>query len=415
LRIFADLHLHSKYSRATSDRMNATDLAEAAKVKGVNLLGTGDFTHPEYLEELKTKLTNFSDGFYEHDGVHFVLSAEVSSIYSQGGRQRRIHQLILAPDFESVDSINSELLKRGRLDYDGRPIFGLTAPEIIDLCTDACEKCMVIPAHIWTPWYSVYGSNSGFDSMKECYGDSIKHIHAIETGLSSDPAMNWRLSELDDFTILSNSDSHSPWPWRLGRECNVFELKKMSYHEMKNVIEEKDTKKLLYTVEVDPSYGKYHYDGHRNCNVSLSPEEAKKYNNICPVCRKPLTIGVLHRVEELADRPEGFKPKDAVPFKTLVPLSELIAAAPGRGMATQTVWKEFDSLTSSSASELDVLLEMPESELLKRTDEKTVDLVLRNRNGTLKIKPGYDGVYGEIMLDEARPAASASQKTLADF
>ncbi|RLG21661.1 DNA helicase UvrD [Candidatus Micrarchaeota archaeon] len=407
MKIIADLHLHSHFSRATSPKMNLEGISEGARKKGLNLLGTGDFTHPKYFEELKRKLlpSDNGTGIYEYNGIHFMLQVEISLIYQQGGKQRRVHHVIFAPDFEAAEQINSMFSKWGRLDYDGRPIFGKSSMEFMDALMALCPDAFVVPAHAWTPWYGIFGSMSGFDSLKEAFGEHVRHIHAIETGLSSDPAMNWRISELDNVSLISNSDSHSPYPWRLGREANVFDTK-MTYKDITNTITTR--KGFEYTIEVDPAYGKYHYDGHRNCGVSMSPEEARKHNNICPVCGKPLTLGVEHRVEDLADRPAGYRPKHAVDFIKLLPLAELIATARKRSLSSPTVTKEMHQIMKDY-SELYVLTEMPEDEIRKIADESLAELILKNRNQELKIKPGYDGVYGEIILE------SGAQSSLLDF
>src|SRR3990170_5858855 len=311
MRIIADLHIHSQYSRSTSPDMNVDTLAVWAKKKGINLIGTGDFTHPKYFAGLKDKLKPLDNGLFVLKSAissqlsattHFMLTAEVSSIYTQGGKTRKIHNLIFAPSFEAVEKINSEFGKRGNVVSDGRPIFGFSAQELIKIVLDASPDCMVIPAHAWTPWFSIFGSKSGFDSIEECFGDYAKHIHAIETGLSSDPEMNWRLSMLDNITLISNSDAHSPA--KIGREANVFDCG-MDYFEIMEIIKKKDKKRFLYTMEFFPEEGKYHYDGHRECKVLMSPAETKKGHGKCPVCGKGATVGVMHRVDALADRPAG--------------------------------------------------------------------------------------------------------------
>jgi uncharacterized protein (TIGR00375 family) len=400
---YADLHIHGPFSRGTSENLSIAKLEEYARIKGVGLMGAGDFTHPTWLETLKKELTPRDGALYTKSGFPFLLTSEISIIYSHEGKTRKVHHVVLAPDFAAVDSIRERLLKRGRLDYDGRPTFGMSCAEIVELVHDADDRCECIPAHAWTPWFSVFGSNSGFDSLKDAYQDAIKHIHAYETGLSSDPPMNWRVSQLDGFTLLSFSDSHSFWPWRIGRELTAFEGAP-SYDNVLSAIR-KNT--VAGTVEVEPAYGKYHFDGHRDCGVSMSPDEARKHGNTCPVCHKPLTIGVLHRVEELADRPVGFQPKNAKPFHSLIPLSEIIAAVTGKGIATKAVWDEYNSLVRSS-SELSVLLHMPRPELLSRSNERIADAIIQVRDGSVHVKPGYDGVYGE-------PELGASQKTLAGW
>lgn len=399
MKIFADLHLHSHYSRATSDKMDIENLERYAKVKGVNLLGTGDFTHPLWLNELKKKLKENNGLFqFKDKDVFFILQAEVSSIYNDG-ETRKVHNVILAPSFEVVDQINDFLKNYGKLESDGRPILTkIDCAELTEKLVEISNEIMIIPAHIWTPWFSVFGSKSGFDSIDDCFKDQIKNIFALETGLSSDPAMNWRLSALDRFTLVSNSDSHSPWPSRLGRELNAFETD-MKYKEVINAIKEKDPKRFLYTIEVDPAYGKYHWDGHRIHDVSIDPKEAIKYHNLCPVCGKPLTIGVLHRVEELADREEGFVPRNVIPFKSLLPLSELIAEFYSTQPFSKKVWEESTKLTKEFGSELNVLLNVDEDRLKTLVDEKLAEIIIRNREGKLKVQPGYDGVYGKLVLN----------------
>ena len=400
MNITADLHLHSRYSRACSKDLSLKTLEKWGKVKVLNLLGTSDFTHPEWIKELKRSLVEKDGIFQTASGFNFVLQTEVSLIYSQGNKGRRVHNIVLAPNFDVVDQITEYLLKRGRVDYDGRPIFKIPCPEFVENLKQISKDIEVIPAHIWTPWFSMFGSNSGFNSVKECFQDQTKHIFALETGLSSDPLMNWRLSQLDKYTLISNSDSHSYWPWRIGREANVFEMKKLSY---KNLIKTlKDREGFKYTIEVDPNYGKYHVDGHRKCNFCSMPKQTKQLNGICPVCKSPMTIGVLSRVEELADRPEGFTPKGAVPFKTLLPLSEMISMQVGKAIATKTVWEIYNKLVKDGISEYDVLLNMSKEELIKYVDEKLADTIIKNRYGQIKVKPGYDGEYGIPEIDEKR-------------
>ena len=326
-------------------------------------------------------------------------------IYTQGDKGRRVHLVVLAPDSKAVDQITSYLGKKGRLDYDGRPIFKIPCPEFTEEMKKIDERIEIIPAHIWTPWFSVFGSNSGFNSLKDCFQDQVKNIHAIETGLSSDPEMNWRISELDSKAIVSFSDMHSFWPWRIGREVTVFDTKP-TYD---NLIKAIRNKKIKETIDVDPAYGKYHYDGHRACNIVFSPKESKNHNNICPVCKNKLTIGVENRVEELADRPAGFKPENAVPFKRIIPLSELISLTTKKAIATQAVWNEYHKLADGK-SEFDVLLNAPLEELKQKVSMELAELIIRNREGKIKVKPGYDGVYGIPLLSD-----EGSQKSLAEF
>ncbi|MFH8119722.1 MAG: endonuclease Q family protein [Candidatus Aenigmatarchaeota archaeon] len=400
--VIADFHVHSLWSKATSKQMNLKGIAEGAKIKGLNLVGTGDFTHPKWFEELKDKLEVLEDsGLFFYEDVFFTLTSEVATYFEVRGEIKRVHHVIHAPSFEIVEQIVDKLIKYGNLNSDGRPVLNLSAQELVEILTEISEDVLIYPAHAWTPWMSCFGSKSGFNSMEECYQDQVKNIFALETGLSSNPEMNWRLSSLDKFTLLSNSDSHSPHPWRLGREANVFDLKKISYWEIFDVIKKKDGKRFLYTIEVDPNYGKYHFTGHRSCNISLHPKDAIKLKNICPKCHKKLTVGVLQRVEELADRPEGFVPKDAIPFKTLLPLYEVISFASGSGeLYSKKVLEEHDKLIKKFGNELNVLLNVPKEELLKVTGEKIVEAIIKVREGKVKYIPGYDGVYGSPVFDE---------------
>jgi len=419
MKLIADLQIHSRFSRATSKSINLENLEKYARLKGVNLLGTGDITHPEWLKEIKNELKEDGSGILtSKTGFKFVLQGEVSNIYTQDGKGRRIHNLILAKNIEIAEQIQEALKKKGRIDYDGRPIFGFSCPELVEMMKNIDEKIEIIPAHAWTPWFSLFGSMSGFDSVKECYKDQTKHIYAIETGLSSDPAMNWRLSQLDKYTLVSNSDAHSFWPWRMGREANVFDIE-LNYDNLIKAI--RTGKGLSYTIETNPEYGKYHVDGHRACNICMEPEESKKYNKICPKCKKPMTIGVLHRVEELADRELGFKPKNAIPFKTLIPLSEILAHFLKTSVATQKIWKEYYKIMKNFESEFDILIDANKESLVKVTDEKIADAIINVREGKVKIKPGYDGVYGQLMfdgnVDEKQPNDTnvIKQKSLSEF
>lgn len=415
MKIFSDLHIHSRFSRATSKELNIDNLVKYAGIKGVNLLGTGDFTHPLWLKELKENLKEDGSGILKSkENFNFMLSTEVSNIYVQDNKQRRVHNIILAKNFETAGQINEWLSKKGRLDYDGRPIFGFTCTELVENIVGISKDCMVIPAHIWTPWFSLFGSKSGFDSIVDCFQDQTKNIFALETGLSSDPGMNRRLSSLDKYTLVSFSDLHSFWPWRIGREGTVFELEELTYENIVKAIKTREG--LVETIEVDPSYGKYHYDGHRECNVSLTPKEAKNSNNICPVCKRPLTIGVLHRVEELADREEGSVPKDSKPFRSLLPLSEIISFVLKSGLSSRKVWEEYNKLINTFGSELNVLIEAGGEQMRNIVNERVVDLILKSRSGEIRIKPGYDGVYGEITREEDKAEElKKPQKTLKDF
>jgi uncharacterized protein (TIGR00375 family) len=403
-RIIADLHIHSRFSRATSSGMEAAALNPWAKMKGIDLLGTGDFTHPHHLSHLKEHLVSYGRGLFRLKGdpgsVHYMLTAEVSNMYSDQGKGRRIHTLLFAPDFETVDRINAVLSKWGKTASDGRPIFGIHVRHLAETVLGISEDCMVIPAHAWTPWFSIFGSESGYDSIEEAFGEMAPFIRVIETGLSSDPAMNWRLSALDGITLISNSDAHSPA--KLGREANVFDCA-FDYHEIVRILKTKDTGRFLETVEFFPEEGKYHYDGHRACSVRLSPSESKKTRGICPVCGKPLTIGVMNRVAQLADRPESFTPKRAVPFVRMVPLPEIIAEALGRGVNTKTVRTQAARLVERGGNEFRILRDLSAGELSPFVPEKILEGILRVREGEIFINPGYDGAYGEVRIFGEKP------------
>jgi uncharacterized protein (TIGR00375 family) len=413
MKVVADLHIHSKYSRATSPGMELETLAKWAKIKGIDIVGTGDFTHPEYYKELEKNAIESDSGFLQCNGVNFCLSSEISCIYTQGGRGRRVHLVVLSPSLEIVAQINERLGKRFNLKSDGRPIIGISALELTELILNISDKNLVIPAHVWTPWFSVFGSMSGFDSLKECFGEKERDIYAIETGLSSDPAMNWRLSSLDRVQLLSNSDSHSPE--KIGREANVFELERPTYGELYEAIRYKEKGKLALTYEFYPEEGKYHYDGHRACNVSFSPQETKKHNSICPVCKKPLTIGVMNRVEKLADRPEGYKPKNAVPFESLVPLKEVLGEALGKPSTSRAADAEYFKLVKSFGNEFAVL-HAQKARLKKIAGDRVAEAIARVEEGRVKKVAGFDGEYGRIIIfDKGEKEREVGQKTLGEF
>jgi len=426
MRFITDFHIHSKYSRATSPQTDLENLDKWAKIKGIKVLGTGDFTHPEWLKNLKEKLEPVGNGLFklkvnqqstinDQQSICFILTTEVSCIYSKRWRVRKIHILIFAPSFEIVEKINQKLNFYGNLAADGRPTFGLDAKELTKIILNISENCLIVPAHIYTPWFSLFGSKSGFDSIEECFEDYSKYIFAGETGLSSDPPMSWRNSALDRITLISNSDSHSPS--HIGREANVFEGEELSYQSIAQAIKYRGSTpanlKLIYTIEFYPQEGKYHYDGHRLCGISLAPQESKKYNNICPVCGRPLTIGVLNRVEKLADRPEGFKPERAIPFKSLIPLEEIIADAVSQGVGTIEVEKEYKNLIEKFDNEFNVLLNAKREDLEKVTLPEIAEGIIRVREGKVFIEPGYDGVYGKIRIfSKGEQKALSKQGTL---
>jgi len=409
MKFIADFHIHSKYSRATSPDMNIKTLSEYAKLKGISLLGTGDFTHYLWLEELKSTLKDSGNGLFEYNGVNFMLTGEVSSIYSKNGKVRKIHNVIFVPSFDIADKIDSVLSGYGNIAYDGRPIIGIDAKDLAEILFGISKDIFLVPGHIWTPWFSLFGSKSGFDSIEECFEEYTKDIYALETGLSSDPAMNWQWSKLDRFSLISNSDSHSPQ--KIGREANVFDTE-MSYKAILEAFKEKDKKKFLYTIEFFPEEGKYHYDGHRSCEVRLSPSETKKNKNICPKCGKPLTIGVMNRVSELADRPEGFVPENSIPYKRMIPLAEIIADTLGVGDASKAVSAEYRAIIPRLGTELEALTEVSEDKLLKELPIKIAKAIINVRNGNVNILPGFDGEYGTIEILKEKDAAGEKQLDL---
>ena len=399
MKFIADFHIHSKYSRAVSPLMDLGNLDKWAEIKGIKVLGTGDFTHPKWFNEIKKELSPAEQGLFKlrgsKSGTRFILTSEISCIYKKNSKVRKIHIIVFAPSIATVEKINFKLNKIGNLHSDGRPILGLDAKELLKIVLDIDKNCLVVPAHVWTPWFSIFGSKSGFDTLEECFDEYTKYIYAIETGLCSNPAMNWRLSQLDKITLISNSDAHSLA--KIGREANVFNTD-LSYTAIIEAIKNKDKNKLLYTVEFFPEEGKYYYDGHRSCNLSLTPKQSKKYNNICPKCGKPLVIGVLNRVEELADRPEGFLPKNAIPFKSLIPLNELIAEAVSTSVSSKEVAKHYNNLIKELGPEFKILLESTEQEISEKSLPEIALGIIKMREGKVSIKPGYDGVYGKIKI-----------------
>jgi len=402
--------------------MDVENLDEWANIKGIQVIGTGDFTHPQWLKELKQNLEPAESGLFKmkkiDSEVRFILTVEISSIYSKNNQVRKIHNIIFAPDFETVEKINTHLGWIGNLKSDGRPILGLDAKELAKIVLNASDKCLIVPAHIWTPWFSIFGSKSGFDSIEECFEEYTKYIYAIETGLSSDPAMNWRLSALDNITLISNSDAHSPR--KLGREANIFEGEKIDYNLIVEaikagpVIRPGNGLRLTQTIEFFPEEGKYHWDGHRKCDICLSPEESKKYSGLCPVCGKPLTIGVMNRVAQLADRPSGVKPAKAIPYKSLIPLEEVIADTLKVGAGTKRVAEHYKELIKSIGSEFKVLLEAKREDIMAASLPEIAEAVIRVRQGKVNVSPGYDGEFGKISIfgKEEKKGSLARQKTL---
>src|SRR4030042_6977314 len=426
MSFIADFHIHSKYSRATSRDMDLEHLEQWAKIKGIKILGTGDFTHPVWFKELTSRLEPAEKGLFKikrhglngkskngndlgwytscfrPEEIRFILTTEISCIYSKNNRTRKIHLIVFAPSFEFVEKFNTHLGWLGNLKADGRPILGLDAKEIVKISLNLSSEAMVVPGHAWTPWFSIFGSMSGFNSIKECFDEYWRHSYAIETGLSSDPAMNWRVADLDDITLISNSDSHSPQ--KIGREANILEGKEISYSKITEAIRlgakapKSNSLRLIKTVEFFPEEGKNHYDGHRVCKVVFSPQETKKHKNICPVCGRPLTIGVMNRVDELAKRPEEFKKEGGIPYLSLIPLEEIIADALGVGVGTKTVDREYKDLINKFGNEFNILMDASRSELERSTKPEVAEGIIRVREKKVKIEPGYDGEYGKIKI-----------------
>ena len=420
----ADFHIHSKYSRATSKECVPEGLELWARRKGLDLIGTGDFTHPAWRGELAEKLVPAEEGLYTLKDAYripedlaggdrrprFIVSGEISSIYKKNGKVRKVHNLILLPGIEQAEALSRRLELIGNLHSDGRPILGLDSKDLLEITLDVCPDAIFIPAHIWTPHFSLFGAYSGFDSIEECFGDLTGHIHALETGLSSDPPMNWRLSALDRFTLISNSDAHSPG--NLAREANVFSAP-LSYPDISRALQERNADGFSGTIEFFPEEGKYHYDGHRNCRVCLMPSDTEAASGICPVCGGKITVGVLHRVEALADRGEGFVPPSAKPFESLVPLHEVIAASTGVGTSSVRVKEKYGKLLHSLGPELFILREASLDDIKRKAGPLIAEGICRLRRGQVEIEPGYDGKYGKIkILDENEIGLLAGQLCL---
>lgn len=435
----ADLHLHSKYSRAVSKNMTIPVLFEWGKKKGIQLIGTGDFTHPFWVHDLKDSLLLENNGFYRYNddtdksGPFFVLSSEISCIYSQGGETRKIHIVFLAPTIEIVEKINEKLSQVGNLVSDGRPILGITAEKLVEIMISISQDIIVIPAHIWTPWFSMFGSNSGFDSIEECFGSMSSYVTAVETGLSSDPAMNWRVPNLEKRQIVSFSDAHSPA--KLGREATVIKGE-FSYNGLQRVLQgNKDyDESVLYTIEFFPEEGKYYYTGHRNCRIRYDLADLGKKGRICPTCGKVLTVGVMQRVEDLATISEKELslsdwnlPKTEVvgvqeslkkrpPYVFAIPLQEILAEAFRVGVSSKKVQQEYDRIIADIGSEFEVLLFLSEETLKKSIDPKIVEGIMKVREKKVQIDPGYDGVFGTVSIwPHSEQSADLAQEQITLF
>ncbi len=431
-----DFHLHSKYSRACSKQLDLEHIQTWCAIKGIDIIGTSDFTHPAWHKELKSKLEPIGNGLYRlrpsdlvtraaqevgfapptRDGQQepvFFLSTELSCIYSQGGKVRRVHLLVAFPELAHVDALIKALETRGgKLASDGRPILGMSAKDIAGMCLEISPKALIVPAHAWTPWFAVFGSKSGFDSVEECFGEYAPYIYALETGLSSDPGMNGRLSQNDRFVLVSNSDAHSLE--NLGREANVLNLKTVSYDGIYDTLKNHDIGSFAYTIEFFPEEGKYHLDGHAPCGFSCEPEETKRLNGICPKCGKRITVGVYHRVASLADRPAGSIPPQQIPYKSIVPLAEIIADAHGAKKTTKKVQAVYRQLIGAVGHEFYTLLEAPLDDIRKAAGPTIAEGIARMRAGKLTIKPGYDGVYGTVSVfsEDERNGGKAVQASL---
>ena len=407
MRFIADLHIHSRYSRATSRDLNPENLWKWSQLKGISVVGSGDFTHPAWLKELREKLEPDGNGLFRlredlrtpdipascRADVSFLLSAEISCIYKKSGKTRKIHAIVLAPGFADAERINARLSAVGNLKSDGRPILGLDAKELLKIVLGASPEAMLIPAHAWTPHFSVFGAASGFDRLEECFEELTPHIFAIETGLSSDPLMNWRLSALDRITLISNSDAHSPA--KLGREANILDTD-ISYPGIMQAIQ--TGRGFSGTIEFFPEEGKYHYDGHRACDVSLTPQETLQNHGICPACGKKLTIGVMHRVETLADREAGYRPEGRPPFYSIIPLPEIIAETLGVGPSTKKVDALYRQLLAGIGSEFRILMDASLPEIEAAGSPRLAEAVAKMRSGDISISPGYDGEFGKVRI-----------------
>ena len=408
MQFIIDVHLHSRFARATSRDLNPSNLHKWSSLKGVDVVGTGDYTHPEWFAELSEQLEPAEEGLYqlkaawreaveqelpEHcrRAVRFMLSVEISTIYKKGDKTRKIHHVVILPTLESVARLNRRLGAIGNLQSDGRPILGLDSRDLLEICLEADENVLFVPAHIWTPHFAALGASSGFDSLEECYGDLLPHIFAVETGLSSDPPMNWRLSALDRYAIISNSDAHSPQ--KLAREATCFDTE-CSYPGIYSALKDRDPARFLGTLEFYPEEGKYHYDGHRKCAVCYKPAQTLAAEGICPVCGRKLTVGVLHRVERLADRPDGFRPDFAPSYEYLIPLDEVIGAAIGVGPKSKKVRAVYDRLLAEIGPELEVLRHAGLAAIESCGGPLVAEGVRRMRCGEVDIYPGHDGEYG---------------------
>ena len=413
MQLIVDLHIHSHYSRACSKEMNIASLYKWGKIKGINIIGTGDFTHPEWFAEIRKKLEPAEPGLFklkskyakEQDKlipqscsknlIRFILTVEISNIYSKLGKVRKLHNLIIVPDFATVSYINSELAKIGNLKADGRPILGLDSKQLLKISLNSNPQSFFIPAHIWTPWFAMFGSKSGFDTIEEAFDELAGEITAVETGLSSDPFMNWRLSQLDGLTLVSNSDAHSP-P-KLGREANIINGQ-LNYADIIGAVRTNDHR-MVGTIEFFPQEGKYHYDGHRSCQVRLTPAETKKYNGICPKCGRPLVLGVDYRVDQLADRKSNYRPKKHKKVEYIIPLVELLAEIHGvKSPSSKKVQSDYLNVYSTFGNEFDILRHVAPKDIAAKGFKDLAHALTKMRQEDVFLDPGYDGVFGTISI-----------------
>ena len=410
MKLLGDFHIHGPYANACSKNTTLKLLEDNSKIKGLNIIGTGDALHPRWSSQIKSELNEDENGvLWSKNKFPFLWTSEISLMYSHNNKGRRIHHVLLFPNREVVQQVTDLMLTRGRLDYDGRPIFGINSIEFVDMMRSVSHDIEIIPGHIWTSFFGLLGSKSGFDSVEECFEDRSKYIHALESGISSDPFMNRKISSLDKYNIVSFSDPHSSHPSRLGREATIFDCD-LKYKSILNSI--RTGEGLKGTIEASPEYGKYHIDGHRNCNIMMNYEESKKLNKICPVCKKEMTIGVEYRIEELADRKE---PENVPYYIKILPLHELISAVYGvKQFTSKKVIDIYNILIKNFNTEYNILLEVPEEKLKTVIDEKLARVIILNRMNKLKINPGYDGVYGEIVLDDKEKFLKKN-KSLGDF
>lgn len=420
MKIIGDFHIHSKFSRATSPNLDLESLSASARIKGLDLLGTGDITHPKWFAEISKELETNGSGFYKlknkQDVPKFVPTTEVATVFEKGGKSRKVHHCIILPNLEVAEQFSDSIAHNGHLESDGRPTLNMTATELVGIVKRLSDDAEVYPAHAWTPWWSVFGANFGFDSIAECYEDYAPKINALETGLSSDPPMNWRLSSLDRLTLLSNSDCHSAYPYRLGREANILELEAFDYPSLLDAIRRKGSSRVIATIETKPEYGKYHWTGHRNCGVSFSTEESRKLGGRCPKCGRKLTRGVEERVLELADREKGFKPTTAADYAYAYPLQELIAVVvEEQNPLSKRVQQVYDKAIATFGNEFNITLNAPIEALKEVLGKEIASLVKAIRDDTAKVIAGYDGVYGRLKLNNDEEERKLPTKNGLDY